>query len=95
MWREALTHLRMWIREQVNEWLSLPGLYQELPQILSVRSVESAEIGQKAEALRFLLERWTRLGTHCPDAAQPSASPNGGPAEPPANSGIRSGQPVS
>ena len=50
-----------WIREQVTEWLSLPDLYQELPQILSVRSIESAEIGQKADVLRVLLERWTCL----------------------------------
>jgi len=51
-----------WIREQVIEWLSLPALYEELPQILSVRSIESAEIGQKGDALRVLLERWTCLG---------------------------------
>jgi hypothetical protein len=68
-----------WIREQVTEWLSLPDLYQELPQILSVRSIESAEIGQKADALRVLLERWTCLAAHAEDAAQPGASPNGGP----------------
>jgi predicted nucleotidyltransferase len=48
-----------WIREQVTEWLTLPGLYEELPPILSVRSIESAEVGEKAEALRGLLERWT------------------------------------
>jgi hypothetical protein len=53
-----------WIGEQVTEWLSLPDLYQELPQILSVRSIESAEIGQKADVLRVLLERWTCLEAH-------------------------------
>ena len=52
-----------WIREQVIEWLSLPDLYQALPQILSVRSIESAEIGEKADQLRLLLERWTSLGS--------------------------------
>jgi hypothetical protein len=50
-----------WIREQVAEWLSLPDLYQELPQILSVRNIESTEVGQKADMLRVLLERWTCL----------------------------------
>ena len=58
-----------WIREQVTEWLSLPELYQELPQILSVRSIEGAELGQKADALRALLERWTCLGADGGDAA--------------------------
>jgi hypothetical protein len=48
-----------WIREQVTGWLKLPGLYEELPPILSIRSIESAEVGEKAEALRGLLERWT------------------------------------
>lgn len=51
-----------WIREQVAEWLSLPDLYEELPPILSVRRIESAELGEKADALRVLLERWTCLG---------------------------------
>jgi len=63
-----------WIGEQVNEWLSLPDLYQELPQILSVRSIESAETGQKADVLRVLLERWTCLEPYGRDAAQPGAS---------------------
>jgi hypothetical protein len=53
-----------WIREQVSEWLSLPELYQELPPILSVRRIEGDEIGEKADALRILLERWTCLGAH-------------------------------
>jgi hypothetical protein len=47
-----------WIQEQVIEWLSLPDLYKELPPILSVRNIESAEVGEKAEALRALLDRW-------------------------------------
>ena len=53
-----------WIREQVTEWLSLPDLYQELPQILSVRSIESDEIGQKAHVLGVLLDRWASLSPH-------------------------------
>src|SRR5215468_7123183 len=38
-----------WIHEQVSEWLSLPELYRELPPILSLRKIESAEVGEKAE----------------------------------------------
>ena len=64
-----------WIREQVTELLSLPGLYDELPPILSVRSIESAELGQKADTLRVLLERWTCIGSQCRKAAQPGTSP--------------------
>src|SRR5262245_58034371 len=77
-----------WIREQVTEWLSLPELYQELPPILSIRTLEGAEIGEKADVLRALLERWTCLEAYCRDAAQPGASPNGGPAAAASNSGI-------
>jgi hypothetical protein len=65
-----------WIREQVAEWLWLPELYQELPSIVSVRSIESAELGEKADALRVLLERWTSLGPLIPAAAQPGGGPN-------------------
>jgi hypothetical protein len=62
-----------WIREQVTELLSLPDLYEELPPILSVRSIESAELAQKADALRVLLERWTPAR----EAAQRLLSPCG------------------
>ena len=48
-----------WIREQVADWLELPTLYRELPSIISVRNIESSEVGEKADALRNLLERWT------------------------------------
>ena len=48
-----------WIREQVADWLALPELYEELPPILSVRNIESRELGDKADALRTILERWT------------------------------------
>src|SRR6516164_8114584 len=68
-----------WIREQVADWLSLPDLYQELPQILSVRSIESAELAENAETLRVLLERWTCLEAHGREEAQPGAPPNGAP----------------
>jgi predicted nucleotidyltransferase len=51
-----------WIREQVSDWLSLPDLYQELPPILSVGRIDSGELGERAKALRVLLDRWTCLG---------------------------------
>jgi predicted nucleotidyltransferase len=82
-----------WIREQVTEWLSLPRLYEELPLILSVRNIESPELGEKADALRTLLERWTCPEPQGHQAAQPDAPPNGGPAGPPENSGVTEGRP--
>jgi predicted nucleotidyltransferase len=82
-----------WIREQVAEWLCLPHLFKELPPILSVRRIESAELGEKADALRVLLERWTSLGVHGREAAQPGAAPNGGSATPVGNSGVTEGPP--
>lgn len=47
-----------WIREQVEGWLGLPDLYRALPPILSVRNIESPELGVKANDLRALMERW-------------------------------------
>lgn len=49
-----------WIHEQVVHRLALPELYRELPALLSVRNIESAEVGEKAVALHRLLERWTQ-----------------------------------
>jgi hypothetical protein len=49
-----------WIREQVEEWLQLPDLYRDLPQVLSVRDMESSELASRAETLRALLSRWAR-----------------------------------
>lgn len=49
-----------WIREQVVDRLALPDVYRELPSLLSVRNIESAELGEKAAKLRGLLERWTQ-----------------------------------
>ena len=82
-----------WIQEQVIGWLSLPELYKELPPILSVRKIESAEVGEKADALRTLLESWTCPEPHGHKTAQPSAPPNGGLAAPPGNSGVTEGPP--
>jgi predicted nucleotidyltransferase len=82
-----------WIHEQVADWLGLPKLYEELPPILSVRNIESPELGEKAGALRVLLERWTCLEPHGHETAQPYAGSNGGPATPPGNSGVTEGPP--
>src|SRR4029450_6238063 len=82
-----------WIREQVTEWLSLPRLYAELPPLLSVRTIGSPERGQKADALRTLLEHGTCPEPHGHEKAQPSAPPNGGPAAPPGHSGVTEGPP--
>ena len=48
-----------WIHEQVADRLALPELYRELPPLLCVRNLESAEVGEKAAALHRLLERWS------------------------------------
>ncbi len=60
-----------WIQEQVSEWLLLPELYEELPPILSVRNIESSELGEKADRLRNLLARWTCPEPHSHETAQP------------------------
>jgi hypothetical protein len=82
-----------WIREQVTEWLSLPKLYEQLPPILSVRNIQGPELGEKADALRTLLERWTCPEPHGHKTAQPCAPPNGGPATPLGNTGATEGPP--
>ena len=45
-----------WIREQVEEILCRPDLYQRLPRLLEISHFESDEIAWKAEELRGLLE---------------------------------------
>ena len=82
-----------WIREQVAEWLSLPKLYEQLPPILSVRNIQGPELGEKADALRTLLERWVCPEPHGHETAQPYAAPKGGPATQPGNSGVTEGPP--
>jgi hypothetical protein len=47
-----------WIRLQVAEWLGLPELYAELPDILSITEFESAELAKKADDLRRLVAAW-------------------------------------
>lgn len=48
-----------WIRMQIVDWLASPELYRELPPILSVRNIESAELEERARSLRLLIEEWT------------------------------------
>lgn len=48
-----------WIRMQVEDWLGLPELYRALPPLLSVGSIESAELSEKGKTLRALLDTWT------------------------------------
>ncbi len=45
-----------WIREQVEEILGQPDLYQRLPKLLEISHFESDEIARKAQELRGLLE---------------------------------------
>jgi hypothetical protein len=50
-----------WIRLQVAEWLGLPDLYPQLPGILSITQLESAEIAARADDLRRLVAVWLNL----------------------------------
>src|SRR5260370_37992415 len=45
-----------WIREQVEEILGRPDLYQRLPGLLEISHFESDETARKAEEVRGLLE---------------------------------------
>jgi predicted nucleotidyltransferase len=47
-----------WIREQVEEILGLPVLYQQLPSLFEIRHFESSELMDKARALEQLLEEY-------------------------------------
>lgn len=49
-----------WIHEQVVEWMELPDLYEDLPQVLSLDDIESETILKKADFLRGLLHRWVK-----------------------------------
>lgn len=48
-----------WIREQVEGWLGLPEVYEQLPGVLSVSRLDSAELVDRAAGLRALLDTWT------------------------------------
>ena len=47
-----------WIKEQMETLLQLPGLYQQLPKIISVTDIESNEVNEKARLLHGLLNEY-------------------------------------
>lgn len=47
-----------WIKEQVVDILNLPELYEELPNIISVKKLESIELNDKAIRLAQLLKNY-------------------------------------
>jgi predicted nucleotidyltransferase len=49
-----------WIREQVEEILGLPELYEELSCLLAIKDFESQEIAEKAKKLSCLLDNYVR-----------------------------------
>ncbi len=51
-----------WIREQVVEWLGAPDLYAELPPLLEVARLESAEVVEKGGRVLRLLDVWAPAG---------------------------------
>jgi len=48
-----------WIREQIEEILGMPKLYQQLPRLFEIKNFESKEISQKAKLLKSLLKEYT------------------------------------
>jgi len=47
-----------WIRMQVENWLGLPELYRALPPLISVNSIESDVLIDKANTLQDLLDQY-------------------------------------
>ena len=47
-----------WIREQVEEILELPELYEQLSHLFEIRQFESSEIADKAKEVEQLLEKY-------------------------------------
>ena len=47
-----------WIREQVEEILELPELYEQLSHLFEIRQFESSEIADKANEVEQLLEKY-------------------------------------
>jgi predicted nucleotidyltransferase len=50
-----------WIREQVEGWLGLPELYRQLPAVLEIGRLESADVERNAGVLQGLLDEWSVL----------------------------------
>ena len=49
-----------WIREQVEEILGLPELYEQLTHLFEIQHFESSEITEKAKEVEDLLEQYCR-----------------------------------
>ena len=49
-----------WIREQIEEILGLPELYQQLGHLFEIQHFESTEIAEKAKEVEELLEQYCR-----------------------------------
>jgi hypothetical protein len=47
-----------WIREQIEDILGMPELYQRLPRLFEIKNFESKEIADKARDLGDLLEKY-------------------------------------
>jgi ADP-heptose:LPS heptosyltransferase len=47
-----------WVREQIEEILEMPELYQQLPRLLEIEHFESQEISHKARELNRLLKKY-------------------------------------
>lgn len=47
-----------WIRMQVVDWLGLPEVYAELPQILQISHLESDQVVERAARLNRLTDAW-------------------------------------
>ncbi len=47
-----------WIREQIEEILKMPELYQQLPRLFEINNFESGELAQKAKDLKQLLKKY-------------------------------------
>ena len=50
-----------WIREQIEEILGLPELYQQLPRLFEIQRFESGEIADKAEQLQRLVQQYCAI----------------------------------
>ena len=48
-----------WIREQIEEILEMPELYQQLPKIFEIKRFGSQEIFQKARDVEHILNEYT------------------------------------
>ena len=53
-----------WIQEQLVDLLDLPDLYKQLTHLFEIKQFESREIGEKAQEVEQLLERYTPEHDH-------------------------------